>query len=69
MRKYRTVSGDTWDLIAWRCYSGGGKERNMSALLEANSEHSRTVIFGAGATLNIPEEVYQSDRIIPPWRR
>lgn len=69
MRDYVTVSGDTWDLIAFRLFADGGRERNMTALIQANASHAMTVIFPAGVTLSVPDEAYVSDKIIPPWRR
>ena len=67
MRKYRTVQGDTWDLIAYREYSGYGGEKLTSILIEANPEHIDTVIFSAGIELDIPEVSVPMSKSLPPW--
>ena len=69
MREYRTVSGDTWDMICYRLYPETGGERNMSRLITANSQYAGYAVFPAGITLAVPDEVYRSAKIIPPWRR
>ncbi|MBQ6971814.1 MAG: tail protein X [Synergistaceae bacterium] len=69
MREYMTMSGDRWDLIAYRLYPDSGRERNMSRLIMANSDYVGVVIFPAGVKLNVPDEVVRSAKIIPPWRR
>jgi len=67
MRKYQTVSGDTWDMIAVKVYPEVGGEKLMSVLLEANSEYVETVIFGAGVELVIPEVSVPVSKTLPPW--
>ncbi len=67
MRKYRTVQGDTWDLIAYREYAGYGGEKLTSELICANPEYAETVIFGAGAELEIPEAHVPVSKSLPPW--
>ena len=67
MRKYRTIQGDTWDLIAFREYSGLGGEKLTSILIEANPEHIDTVIFPAGIELVIPEVSVPMSKSLPPW--
>ncbi|MBQ2616704.1 MAG: tail protein X [Synergistaceae bacterium] len=67
MGQYRTVSGDTWDLIAYKVYPKHGRERLMSALIGANPQHINTVIFPAGITLSIPEPDIPTPRTLPPW--
>jgi len=67
MRKYRTISGDTWDLIALREYGELGGEELMSILVEANPEHVETVIFPAGVELELPEVSVPTSRMLPPW--
>ncbi|MBQ7215507.1 MAG: tail protein X [Synergistaceae bacterium] len=67
MRKYRTVSGDTWDLIAYREYGEYGGEKLTSELICANPEYADTVIFSAGAELVIPEAYVPVSRMLPPW--
>lgn len=66
MRRYRTLQGDTWDMIAYRCY---GTEKMTSELIQANSEYADYVVFPAGLVLNIPEEIIPATINTPPWRR
>lgn len=67
MRKYTTIQGDTWDMIAFREYAGLGGEKLTHILLDANTEHLNTVIFPAGVELNIPEVYAPASRSLPPW--
>ena len=69
MRNYRTVQGDTWDLIAYRLYPEQGRELRTGDLLEANSEYRDYVIFPAGIVLNVPEIDYPVSESLPPWKR
>lgn len=64
MRSYRTIQGDTWDIIAYREYQS---ERLMSALLEANPDYVDVVIFPAGIVLNVPEVELSVPSTLPPW--
>lgn len=67
MSTYRTVQGDTWDLIAYREYAGLGGEKLTSELISANPEHAETVIFSAGVELKIPEAYVPVSKSLPPW--
>ena len=69
MRKYVTVQGDTWDMIAFKVYEGLGGEKLTHTLLDANSEHISTVIFSAGIELTVPEVYYPASKSLPPWMR
>ena len=69
MITYRTVQGDTWDLIALRMYPKIGAEKLMDVLLEANPEHMHTVIFPANVILNIPEVDVPVISSLPAWKR
>jgi phage tail protein X len=66
---YRTVQGDTWDLIALRMYPKIGAEKLMDVLLEANPEYMHTVIFPANVILNIPEVNVPVISSLPAWKR
>lgn len=68
-RKYRTVQGDTWDMIAFRLWPSKGGEKRMSELIEANPEYADYVKFPAGIVLKVPELTEQTAQSIPPWRR
>ena len=67
MRKYRTVSGDTWDLIALKMYGKLGGEKLMSDLISENIRYVMTVVFSAGVELKIPEVSVPVSRRLPPW--
>jgi len=64
--EYTTIQGDTWDSIAHKLY---GSSLQLVRLMEANPEHMRTVIFGAGVVLQVPELQEHPASELPPWRR
>lgn len=66
MKKYRTVSGDLWDLIS---YQQLGDCKHMETLINANRDKVSTFIFKAGVELNIPEVVTTQVAKLPPWRQ
>lgn len=67
MKEYSTVSGDTWDMIAFKNY---GKERYANELVEANLDHVHKVIFTGNIQLNIPEiDTAETETDLPPWKR
>lgn len=67
MKVYRTIQGDTWDLISFRQY---GSEFCTPLLLEANSQYLDMVIFPSGVRLSVPDlpEGYRHSSAVPPWR-
>ena len=69
MGVYRTVQGDTWDIIALRMYPKLGGEKLMDRLLEANPEHRSTVIFSADLLLQIPDVDIPVVSSLPPWKK
>ena len=69
MKIYRTVQGDTWDLIALKMYPKIGAEKLMDILLEYNLEHINTVIFSANVKLNVPEVSVPVISNLPAWKR
>lgn len=66
---YSTIQGDTWDLIAFKCYEGWGGEKLTSALIDANPRYVNTVIFPAGCILDIPDVYIPAPSSLPPWMR
>lgn len=67
MHKYTTVSGDTWDLIAFRQL---GSCQYTELLINANRNHIDKFIFRAGTELIIPDIEKEQKKIsLPPWRR
>lgn len=63
-RVYKTVSGDTWDLIA---YQQMGSERYMKELMDANWDLIDILRFDAGTELTIPDIEIASDSSLPFW--
>ena len=69
MKTYRTIQGDTWDIIAYHVYETQGREKRMDELLEANPEYREYVKFPAGIILTIPEIDNAISESLPPWKR
>lgn len=65
---YKTIQGDTWDIIAKRVY---GNELNLDVLIQANADYREVVIFSAGVVLDVPEieKTVASDFGLPPWKQ
>lgn len=63
---YTTISGDTWDIVAYKVY---GNEMYMDKLLKANLEHKDTYIFPAGVVLSLPEIDLEASQSLPPWKQ
>lgn len=63
---YKTISGDTFDKIAFDQY---GDEKQASNIIEANIEHAHIVIFGSGTELIIPIIDTSASINLPPWKR
>lgn len=67
MRKYKTISGDTWDIIAYKVY---GDCKYIDKLMRANIEYLDMYIFPANVELNCPEiNIEESTDTLPPWRK
>lgn len=65
-KSYKTISGDTWDLIAFKTL---GNEMYTALLMESNIKYRNTVIFPAGVVLTIPEIETPAASGLPPWKR
>ena len=63
---YRTIQGDTWDLIA---YKQLGSTDYTDRLISANLEHAGIFLFPAGVTLRLPEIEEKPNANLPPWKR
>ena len=63
---YTTVSGDTWDIVAYKVY---GNEMYMDTLIKANNEYKDTYIFPAGVVLTLPEIELTVSKSLPPWKQ
>lgn len=67
MKKYTTISGDTFDLIAHKAL---GSTRYTELLINENRAHVATVIFKAGVVLTLPTIIKEERAAkLPPWRR
>ena len=64
--KSLTVSGDTWDIVAYKAY---GNEMYMDTLIKANIEYKDTYIFPAGVVLTLPEIELTVSESLPPWKQ
>lgn len=60
--KYVSVSGDSWDLIAFKVL---GSEKYAPDLINANPDFVQTFIFKAGEELNIPEITAAKEKSLP----
>lgn len=63
---YKTVSGDTWDIVAYKAY---GNEMYMDTIIKANIEYKDTYIFPAGVVLTLPEIELTVSESLPPWKQ
>lgn len=63
-KQYKTVSGETWDMIAKEAY---GSESYVSFLMGNNQKLLDYFIFPAGVYLNI-EELPEEESTLPEWR-
>lgn len=61
---YTTISGDTWDLIAYKTTGDG---RNMDLLIAENPQYADTFVFPAGITITVPEIEEETSSALPPW--
>jgi phage tail protein X len=69
VKTYRTVQGDTWDIVALKMYPALGGEKLMHTLIEANPERRETVVFEANIALKIPDADIPVVSSLPPWKR
>ena len=70
MTKYKTVLGDTWDIIARKVY-GSGKEKYAHYLMNANRDLLDEFIFSAGVEVICPDISDKSSELpdaYPEWR-
>lgn len=65
-KTYTTISGDRWDLIAYREL---GSENFTYKLIEANLDYKDIFIFPAGVVLTLPEVEASRNNSLPPWKR
>lgn len=63
---YRTVQGDTWDMIAKRVY---GAEKHLDYLMANNYPLLDYFIFPAGVEVSVPDLPTDMVSDLPAWRR
>lgn len=63
---YKTIQGDTWDMIAKKVY---GDEKYMDYLMANNFPLLDHFIFSAGIEVNIPELPKSESDDLPAWRK
>lgn len=61
---YKTILGDTWDLIAYKHY---GSEKYMKNLIEANPKLSNVLRFDAGTEVTVPDLPTEKSTNLPFW--
>jgi phage tail protein X len=61
---YRTVYGDTWDLISYKVF---GTEAYRSNFVDANPGYSSAYVFESGVILQIPVITQVSTMNPSPW--
>lgn len=66
MEEYRTIQGDTWDMIAKKVY---GAERHLDYLMTSNFDLLDYFIFPAGIVVKVPELPAKMSEDLPSWRR
>ena len=62
---YKTIQGDTWDMIAKKVY---GAERHLDYLMAHNFDLLDYFIFPAGVEVNTPELPLEQEEDLPVWR-
>jgi len=66
MNQYITISGDTWDGVAFKTM---GSEMFKDTLMKNNLIHREIYIFPAGITLFIPGVKTSPSENLPPWKK
>lgn len=63
---YRTIQGDTWDMIAKKVY---GAEKHLDFLMANNFPLLDYFIFPAGVAVNVPDLPDSIPDNLPAWRK
>lgn len=63
-KKYTTISGDTWDMIAKKVYDD---ESCTSLIMENNPKLLDYFVFPAGIEVTVPGKPEETDEM-PDWR-
>ncbi len=62
---YLTISGDTWDMIAYKVYKN---EYYMDELMDANPKLLDYTIFPSGILVVCPDIELEDLQTLPPWK-
>lgn len=63
---YRTIQGDTFDIIALKFYED---EFKSIEIIKANPDYSVVLKFDEGVILKIPKLEDETSNDLPPWKR
>ena len=70
VKVYKTVSGDTWDLISYKLY---GSEQYFHQLMRANLNLLSIAVFDSNIPVIVPELDTNTNAVdiskLPPWKR
>lgn len=71
VKVYRTVSGETWDLVAYKVY---GSEKYFHSLIRSNPNLLHIAIFDANFPIIVPDVkeefvTEEAKKKLPPWKR
>lgn len=70
VKVYKTVNGDTWDLISYKLY---GTEQYFHQLMRTNLELLSIAVFDSNVPIIVPEieattNIVEASKL-PPWKR
>lgn len=63
---YKTIQGDTWDMIAKKVY---GAEKHLDYLMANNFPLLDYFIFPAGISVQVPDLPIALANDLPEWRK
>nr|DAT49760.1 MAG TPA: baseplate wedge protein [Caudoviricetes sp.] len=70
VKVYRTISGDTWDLISYKLF---GSEQYFHQLMRANLNLLSIAVFDSNVPIIVPEIDVSNNNVdkskLPPWKR
>ena len=70
VKVYKTISGDTWDLISYKLY---GSELYFHQLMRANLNLLSVAVFDSNIPIIVTEITTISSAVetskLPPWKR
>lgn len=66
MENYKTVQGDTWDMISKKVY---GAEKHLDHLMRNNFDLLDYFIFPAGILVKTPSLPDRGNAGMPEWRK